>query len=388
MKTTNRYNSPIYLNNAATSFPKTPMMGREVASFLERIPRHPGRSGAADEDILSLCRKELAGLINAKDPEQIVLARNATEALNIAIQGVGLKKGDIVVTSAMEHNSVLRPLYHLEKKGLIEIRIIPCDVQGRVIVEKWLETIDRLSPRLVILNHASNVTGAVNNAGKLLNYAMEMGCITLLDTAQTMGLLEIDVTEIGADIVVFTGHKYLLGPTGTGGMYIRKGIEIEPVFVGGTGIRSDLKGMPPEMPGRLEPGTPAIPLFAGLLYSLQWQKKYPVPLKKVEALTKKLEQGLLEQGVRVIKVEKERTPIVTFNLPGWDLKEAGYILEKSFNIHCRIGLHCAPLIHNFIGTAPGGSIRFSLSRFTTEEEAAYTLKVIEELMKANAIESY
>ncbi len=358
-------------------------MGEEVASFFEKVPRHPGRSGAAADDILFLCRKELARLIKAKDPLQIVLCKNATEALNIAIHGIGLKKGDMVVTSAVEHNSVLRPLYLLEKKGKIKIQIIPCDTQGRVMEEKWTKTIDKLSPRLAILNHASNVTGAVNNPGKLLNDAKKKGCLTLLDASQTIGLLEIDVSQTGADMVAFTGHKYLLGPPGTGGLYVKKGIEIEPMFVGGTGIRSDLKEMPPEMPGRLEPGTPAVPLFAGLLHSLNWQKEHPVPYKEIETLTTTLEQGLVETGAQVIKVENQRTPIVSFCLPGWDLDETGYILDKSFNILCRTGLHCAPLIHHYIGTAPEGSVRFSLSRFTSREEVDYTLEIIEKLMKAN-----
>jgi cysteine desulfurase/selenocysteine lyase len=358
-------------------------MGKEIASFLEKIPRHPGRSGAAADDILFLCRKELARLIKVKDPLQIVLCKNATEALNIAIHGIGLKKGDIVVTSAMEHNSVLRPLYLLEKKGKIKIQIIPCDNQGRINERKWIATIDKLSPRLVILNHASNVTGAVNNPEKLFNYARKRGCLTLLDTSQSIGLVEIDAPKIGADMVAFTGHKYLLGPPGTGGLYVKKDIEIEPMFVGGTGIRSDLKEMPPEMPGKLEPGTPGIHLFAGLLHSLKWQKEHPVPYKEIETLTKNLEQGLVEKGAQVIKVEKQRTPIVSFCLTGWDLKETGYILDRSFNIICRTGLHCAPLIHSYIGTAPEGSIRFSLSRFTSEKEVDHTLEVIGKLMKVN-----
>lgn len=137
------------------------------------------------------------------------------------------------------------------------------------------------------------------------------------------------------------------------------------------------------MPGRLEPGTPGIPLFAGLLHSLNWQKEHPVLYKGIETLTKTLEQGLVEKGAQVIKVENRRTPIVSFCLPGWDLKEKGYILDKSFNILCRTGLHCAPLIHRCIGTAPGGSIRFSLSRFTSEEEVDYTLEIIEKLRKTN-----
>jgi len=348
---------------------------------MERVPRHPGRTGGQEEDILQLCREELARWLKVENSRQIVLCKNATEALNIAILGLGLKSGDSVVTTAAEHNSVLRPLYRLEKNAGIRLRIVDCDSQGRVDSHLWKEVIDRLAPRLVVLNHASNVTGAVNPASLLLSYAREQGCVTLLDASQTLGLLDINAVEMAADMIAFTGHKYLLGPTGTGGLYVREGLDLEPVFVGGTGVRSDLKEMPPEMPGKLEPGTPPIPLFAGLLHSLQWSQKHPHSLQELEMLTYNLEQGLEDRGAEVIHSGKERTFIISFLLPGWDLKESGYILENSFNILCRTGLHCAPLIHRFIGTAPLGTVRFSLSRFTHAEDVVTILTVIEQLMK-------
>lgn len=382
MKNRKNCNLPVYLNNAATSFPKAPGLGEEVAAFFKKIPKHPGRSVTTSEDSLSLCRKELAHLLKIENPARIVLGKNATEALNIAVLGTGLKKG-VVITTAMEHNSVLRPLYRLEKKGIIRLEILPCDAEGRVIREEWEKRIAGLSPRLVVLNHASNVTGAVNDIEPLLKYAQERGSITLLDASQSIGLLDMDVSRIAADMIAFTGHKYLLGPSGTGGLYIREEFEIEPVFSGGTGIRSDLQEMPPEMPLKLEPGTPPVPVFAGLLHSLKWQKENPVPIEKMAELTRDLEQGLIEKGAEVIKVTGDRTFIVSFRLPGMDLKEAGYILERSFGIICRTGLHCAPLIHQYIGTAPAGTIRFGLSRFTTREEIDYTLNVVGELVDAN-----
>ncbi|MCK5055548.1 MAG: aminotransferase class V-fold PLP-dependent enzyme [Candidatus Aminicenantes bacterium] len=382
MKNTKNCNIPVYLNNAATSFPKSPGIGEEVAAFFKKIPKHPGRAGTTSEDTLSLCRKELAHLLKTEDPSRLVLCKNATEALNIAVLGIGLK-GEVVITTAMEHNSVLRPLYLLEKKGVIRLEIVPCDAEGRVIKEQWEKRIDEFSPKLVVLNQASNVTGAVNNIEELLKYAKEKESITLLDASQSIGLFDMDVSRIAADMIAFTGHKYLLGPSGTGGLYIKEGIEVEPVFVGGTGIRSDLKEMPPEMPLRLEPGTPPVPAFAGLLHSLKWQKENPVSLEKMANLTRDLEQGLIKKGTEVIEVAGERTFIVSCRLPGWDLKEVGYVLERSFGIICRTGLHCAPLIHEYIGTAPAGSIRFSISRFTTREEIDYTLDVIGELVNAD-----
>jgi len=321
----------------------------------------------------------LGMLLGVNDPARIILCKNSTEALNIAIQGIGLNK-DVVVTTAMEHNSVLRPLYRLENKGIIKLIIIPCDSEGRVVEKEWFDIISKFKPKLVILNHASNVTGAVNPAEKLLRFARENRSITMLDASQSLGLLNIDVYELGADLIAFTGHKYLLGPSGTGGLYIGEGIDLEPVFVGGTGIRSDLKVMPAELPLRLEPGTPSIPLFAGLDFSLRWLRKNPVNLQNMLALTNKLEQGLIEKNVEVVRVNGFKTFMVSFFVSKMDLHEMGYILERSFGIICRTGLHCAPLIHNYIGTDPRGSIRLSISRFTTEKEIEYVLDSIGELI--------
>lgn len=328
------------------------------------------------------CRSQLAKLMNIADPLRIILCKNATEALNIAILGLmnqTQKDSPWVLTTAGEHNSVLRPLYLLQRTGRIKLEIIPCDWEGRVDHDKWNAGIDRLAPHLVTLNHASNVTGAVNDVAVLLNYAREKKCLTLLDASQSLGLLDIDADSIGADIIAFTGHKYLLGPAGTGGMYIKEGVEIEPVFSGGTGIRSDLKEMPTEIPLRLEPGTPALSLFAGLLHSIKWQQKNPLPFSRMEALARKLEQGLLENGADVNRVSGKRTFIISFRLPGWNLDDIGYLLDRNFGILCRTGLHCAPLVHTYLCTAPRGTIRFSISRFTSEEEIDYTIKCIEEL---------
>jgi len=369
----------VYLNNAATSFPKVPGLGKEVAAFLEKTPKHPGRTGGGNEDVLNLCRSELADLIREEDPSDIVLCKNSTEALNIVIHGLELN-GVTVVTTAMEHNSVLRPLYILQKKGKIKLEIVPCDKEGRVLARKWEKKIAEVSPKLVVLNHASNVTGAVNNAKQLLSYAKKHGCITILDASQSLGLIDINNKKLESDVIVFTGHKYLLGPTGTGGFYVNKKINIDPVFVGGTGVRSDLREMPPEMPFKLEAGTHILPMIAGLLHSLKWNKENPIHLSEMEILTNKLERGLLEKKVKVIKVNGERTFMVSFVIPEKNLNEVGFVLERGYDIICRTGLHCAPLIHQCIGTVPEGSIRFSISRFTTREEIDYTINAVGELM--------
>lgn len=304
---------PVYLNNAATSFPKAPGLGEEVRDWIEAVPHHFGRSGGPAIDPLRACRERLARLLCISDPTCVVLTKNATESLNIAIHGLSLA-GQTVLTTAAEHNSVLRPLYLLEKKGKIDLCLVPCDDQGRVRREEWRRQVRKKRPALAVLTHASNVTGAVHPVEELFAEVHKNGGLTLLDASQTAGLLPIDSGRLGADLLAFTGHKYLLGPPGTGGLYVRPGIELAPLFVGGTGVRSELPDMPPEMPARLEPGTPAVALFAGLAWSLKWQDQNPLPAGAVSDLLCRLEGGLLEVGARVFHVDGERTPLISFTL--------------------------------------------------------------------------
>ncbi len=369
--------SPIYLNNAATSYPKAPGLGEEVASLINACPLHPGRSGVKGEDILFNCRQEIARLLNTANPNQVVLSKSSTEALNIAIYGLDIY-GSTVITTAMEHNSVLRPLYRLEHLKIIKLKIVGCNSEGRVNEQEWENAIIDCSPGLVILNHASNVTGAVNDSVSLLGIARKNGAVTILDASQTLGILPVDSRQIPADIIIFTGHKYLLGPAGTGGLFIREGLSLEPVIVGGTGIRSNLKTMPPEMPQKLEPGTPSIPLFGGLLYAIKWAASQPEFKLNTAKCLEILENGLEAMGAKQISVKGYRTYVVSFHLPGWDNEDVNYILGNNHSIISRVGLHCAPLIHQYIGSEPRGTIRFSLSRFTREEEIATTLEALKE----------
>ncbi len=348
---------------------------------MDQLPVESGRSSAGGEDALDLCRQDIATLLHFGTPERVVLTKNATEALNVAIMGAH-RPNSVIVASAAEHNSVLRPLYKLENKHEASLHIVGCDDAGRVSRREWEDTVATLKPGLAILTHASNVTGAVNPAEELLGFARRHGAITILDASQTMGLLDIEMEHTGADILVFTGHKYLLGPQGTGGLAIREGIELAPLLVGGSGIRSDLREMPPQLPLKLEAGTPATPLFAGLQYALRWQQEYPPPLREMDEMAHRLEAELSNLGAAVVAVPGLRVPIVAFSLPGWDISDVGYILEKNFNIVCRTGLHCAPLIHRFIGTAPDGNIRFSLSRFTTFDELDTVLDAVGRIVYA------
>jgi selenocysteine lyase/cysteine desulfurase len=323
----------------------------------------------------------LADLLKVDHSNRIVFAPNATHAMNIALHGFRFKSRAVVITTVGEHNAVLRPLYHLRKHRQIQVEFVPVDRQGRIDPKEWRNAISKYSPQLVAFTHASNVTGSINDAALLCSIAKQAGAATLLDASQTMGLVDVLPQKWNADMVVFTGHKYLLGPTGTGGLYISPEVNLDPLWVGGTGIKSQLTEMPEEMPGRFEAGTPNDPAFAGLGHALLWQQQNPCDyealLKKLDVLTR----GLAQVGANVVEAAMPHTPVVSFTVAGYELEELGEILYKSFGIICRTGLHCAPLIHHYIGTAPYGSIRLSLSRFTTDAEIDYCLSAIKQIIQ-------
>lgn len=369
-----------YLNNAATSWPKAPGTAEAVADAIRNIPFHAARSGFDYGDIKTDCRTLIAGLLRISDPSRIVNCANATYALNIALHGFPWRENAVVITTAAEHNSVLRPLNYLHKNNGIKIEIISVDSSGGILLDEFEKNVKKLSPQMVVFSHASNVTGCINPVFELANIAKKYGAVILLDASQTMGLIDVTPELWGVDLAAFTGHKYLLGPGGTGGLYIAKEIDLEPVWVGGTGIHSDLDEMPHEMPIRFEAGTPNDASFAGLKTAVEWQLENPVDLNDIKRKIESLCSGLIEAGATVNQVSAPRTPVVSFILPGIETEEAGEILFKSFDIICRTGLHCAPLIHNFLETGPQGNIRFSLSRFTTDEEIEYALSAIRSIL--------
>lgn len=372
----------IYLNNAATSYPKPPGMAEAVYNSMQKIPLHEGRSQGGLENPLENCRILLAELFKTKFPEQIVLCKNATEALNIAILGLNLENCHVLTTCA-EHNSVLRPLNYLQERGKIKLLTVPCDTEGRPSESEWRYCLDKFDPRLVVLNHASNVTGALNEPEKFFSAAKKRGSVALLDASQSAGLTDIDSEKFFSDIIAFTGHKYLLGPSGTGGFYVSKKINLKPFLSGGTGVRSDLTFMPEEMPVRLEAGTPQTDLFEGLFYSLRWARENPLDCADLERKTLKLAEGLKREGVKTVKVTGKRLCAVSFNIQGWDCLDAGYALLNGFGIVCRAGLHCAPLIHRFITDSGSGTIRFSMSRFTTDEEVDAAIESVRKIKNAH-----
>ncbi len=351
-----------------------------MGESLSCIPYHPGRSGSIVDDPMEKCRILLAEMLDIDDKNRIILTVNSTYALNFAISGFPFHKKDVIITSAAEHNSVLRPLHHLARNKGLHLETVPVDSEGRILESVFFEKLEFLKPRMVVINHASNVTGAVVDVKPLFKAAKDMGAVTLLDASQSMGCISFTAESLYADMVAFTGHKSLLGPPGTGGIYVSKNVELEPVIVGGTGIRSDLLFQPDDMPVRLEAGTPSLPAFAGLAAALEWKREKSLDHSGVNELMNKLEEGIQKiVGITLIKSESPRTPVLSFTMKNWTVEEAAYILQESFGIICRSGLHCAPLIHKYIGSSPHGTVRFSLSPFNTEEEVEYALDALRKL---------
>lgn len=374
------YEQPIYMNNAATSWPKPPEVAEAVASSLNAIPGEANRGGVTDFDVFQEVRTELARLMGISCPSQIALGPNSTWGLNQAIFGYPLKPGDVVLSTKAEHNAVLRPLWVLEQKGVTVIKV-PVDRVGRVSASDWKEALLAHRPKLCILTHASNVTGAVNDIETLAREAKEAGADVLLDVSQTLGCVPVQLSQWGVDLAAFTGHKYLLGPQGTGGVYVREGLYLHPHMVGGTGVKSDLKEMPEEMPLHLEAGTGNEPSYHGLLAALRWSREHPMDQEALRACTRRLTEGVTKLGCQVILPEEPSTPVVSFGIPGITSSEAADILTGSYDIILRSGLHCAPEIMEEIGMK-GGTLRLSLSRFTTEEEVEQVLLAVRDLVES------
>jgi selenocysteine lyase/cysteine desulfurase len=353
--------------------------------MLAEMPEHPGRaSGQSCDshpviDPLTECRQRLAAMFSIRDPGRVVLCSNATHALNLAILGQDWKNCSGVITSVTEHNSVLRPLAHLRRKHGFDLRIVGLGPGGLLDTDAFDEALER-GADLVVISHASNVTGRVQDVQPLFARAHEQGAVTLLDASQTLGHIPVHPESLGADLVAFTGHKALFGPPGTGGLYVCHDIELEQIIVGGTGVRSDLEFHPGDMPMRLEAGTPNIPAFAGLAAALRWHEGNGEASRQIEqALTLRLIAGLEKiPGVQIMDPGRHDrcVPVISFRIRNWPVEDCGYVLLKSYGIICRTGLHCAPLIHAAIGSVPDGTIRFSPSGFTTEEEIDYALRAV------------
>lgn len=367
----------IYMNNAATSWPKPACVSQAVSEALLLPPGSMHRGGMDSFDVFDAVRSHLAPLMGISDPSRIALGANATWGLNLAIFGFPFQPGDTVVTTKAEHNSVLRPLYALEQKGLIHVQYVDTDETGRVSLQDWEGCLQDYRTRLAIFTHASNVTGAVNDAAAMTAAAKAVNARVLIDASQTLGWLTLTAEAWGADMVAFTGHKYLLGPQGTGGLWVRDDLTLQPHLLGGTGIQSDLDTMPEQMPLHLEAGTGNEPSFYGLLSALQWREANPPDISSCTHRLNRLRQGLNKAGARVIVPSGECTPVVSFTLPGESAADAGFMLQESCGIICRTGLHCAPKIFSCLKVPE--TVRLSLSRFTTAEEIDQVIAAVEDI---------
>jgi cysteine desulfurase family protein len=383
----------IYFDNAATSWPKPPEVKKAMIKFMEEIGANPGRSGhllsIEAARILYETREALSTLFRVKDPSRIIFTINATESINLALKGL-LRPGDHIITSSMEHNSVMRPLRDLEKKG-VELSIIPCSSNGTLNpqeVEKKIKS----NTKMIILNHASNVIGTLLPIKEVGLIARKHNLLFLVDAAQTAGAYPIDIETERIDLLAFTGHKSLYGPQGTGGLVIGERIEEKemiPLKQGGTGSRSEFEEQPDFLPDRFESGTPNGVGIAGLLAGIQFVlKKGTEHIRKHESdLIEKLITGLKEiPQVKLYGSEnkKERMATLSFNIAQLSPSNVSFFLEKEFGILCRPGLHCAPSAHKTIGTFPEGTVRFSLSYFNTEEEVDRAIQAVNSIAKEKA----
>jgi cysteine desulfurase family protein len=380
----------IYFDNPATSWPKPPQVKEAMNKFMEEVGANPGRSGHSlsveAARIIYEAREALSVLFHVKDSSRVVFTLNATESINLALKGL-LKYKDHVLTSGMEHNSVMRPLRDLETKG-IEVTVVPCFEDG-TLDPREMEKRIQSNTKMIVLNHASNVTGTLLPIREVGKIAREYDLLFLVDAAQTAGAYSIDVERDKIDLLAFTGHKSLYGPQGTGGLVIGERInerEMTPLKQGGTGSRSEFEEQPDFLPDRFESGTPNGVGIAGLLAGVQF-----VLEKGVEQIRQN-EMTLIEElimGFEKIpelklygpKNQNDRIATLSFNFPRLSPSDGASRLEKEFDILCRPGLHCAPAAHHTLGTFPEGTIRFGLSTFNTKEEIKTAIQVVSLIAK-------
>lgn len=384
----NKANGLIYFDNAATSWPKPPGVAQAMTAFLEEVGANPGRSGhrlsVKAARIVYATREAVAALFNAPDPLRVVFGHNVTDALNLALHGL-LRPGDHVITSSMEHNAVMRPLRALESAGVAVTRL-PCSPQG-FLDPQQIEDAIRPKTVLIVLNHASNVTGSLLPVAEAGEIARRRGLLLLSDEAQTGGAAVVDMQAGCIDLLAFTGHKSLYGPMGTGGLILGERVEknrLRTIKQGGTGSKSESDAQPDFLPDCYESGTPNAVGLAGLNAALRWVLQRGV--ESIRAHEQNLCQCLIAGLRRIPGVivyggldEKRQTATVSFNIQGMQPSEIGLRLDEEFDILCRVGLHCAPAAHRTIGTFPAGSIRFGLGAFNTLEEVERALQAVEQL---------
>jgi cysteine desulfurase / selenocysteine lyase len=378
----------VYLDNSATSWPKPEQLAMAISRYLNEFGGSPGRSGhqfslRAAREVFET-RELLAQLFNVPSSENVIFSANATHALNIAIKGL-LKKGDHVIISHMEHNSVLRPLRHLEAQGLIEISIIDGNSEDNFNISQFRKSF-KPNTRLVITIHGSNVSGSILPIRQIGEICKTKNVLYLVDAAQTAGFVPINMQDDHIDLLAFTGHKKLLGPMGIGGLCIKNNIAISTLIHGGTGSKSESDIHPDFYPDRLEAGTLNTVGIIGLKAGIQY-----IFDQGIENLRKKQLQltgyfiSQLKEMDRVFlygpNANEDRLPLVSANIMDLVPSDLAFTLDGEYNIMVRAGLHCSPLAHKMLGTFPRGTVRFSPGGFNTEEEIKYTINALKIIVK-------
>jgi cysteine desulfurase/selenocysteine lyase len=378
----------IYLDNAATSWPKPESVYRAVDDYLRRLGAPAGRGSYAEaaeaERIVLSCRKKVAQLIGAADPSRIIFTQNGTDSLNLALHGL-LKPGDHVVTTVCEHNSILRPLRFLAEHRDVSATYVSCDAQGYINPDDVRRAITPRT-RLIAMLHASNVTGAIQPVEAVGKIAGERGVLYLVDAAQSLGYLPVDVQQIGCHLLAAPGHKGLLGPLGTGVLYVAPGIEekLLPLRQGGTGTRSDEDIQPQSLPDRYESGNLNLAGLAGLdagvshVLGLGDDCGYRQLRDLIDALIEQLRRihGIQLYGPSSFSA---RAGLVSLNVAAYDPQELAALLDAQWTIQARAGLHCAPRMHAALGTLPRGTLRLSVGHFTTRGDIDSSVAALAEV---------
>lgn len=378
----------IYFDNAATTFPKPKTVYDEIYKAMTEYGANPGRSGhkmamKANREIFNT-RNLLCKIFNVEDPMDMIFTFNCTQSLNIAIKGV-LKKGDHVITTALEHNSVLRPIKYLEKYQDIEVTIVGVDQYG-IINPKDIEDVIKENTRLIATTHISNLIGTINPIEKIGEIAKKHGIYYLVDAAQSAGVYDIDVEKMNIDLLAFPGHKGLLGPQGTGGLYIREGVKIDSINHGGTGSESHSLCQPNIKPDKFEAGTLNSPGIAGLGKGIEYilEKGIENIRRHEEDLFKHfVEEAKSIEGIKLYGPldTSIQAAVLPLNFKDIDSAEIAHVLDDRYDIAVRPSLHCAPLAHEALGTIDQGAVRFSFGIFNSHEEVEFAIKALKEISK-------
>lgn len=377
-----------YLDNAASSWPKPPSVAEVMKQMMLECTANPGRGAhqmaVQASRVLFDTRNQLAKLFNVKNPNDIFFTQNTSMSLNMAIQGF-VKNNDHIITTTIEHNSVRRPLEQLKKTRNVDVTYLNHDVEGYLNLDQLRQQITNRT-RIIIINHSSNLLGTIMPIAEIGELARKHNIKLLVDAAQTAGVLPIDVRAMNIDMLAFPGHKGLLGPQGTGGLYVDPNLELEPLIVGGTGSKSEEIYQPMVRPDRYETGTQNTVGIAGLGAGVKFvlaetvAKIHEKETRQIQYLYRQLESV---PGIQILgpSAEKPRTGIVSFVIDQADPSEVAFILDQSFNIAVRSGYHCTPLAHQTAGTMSAGAVRASISYFTTNEEIEHFIEAIKEISK-------